>query len=124
MKGSVFGIIEATMRASGCSDDAIREAIANAKATMDAAKTAEETGIDPETGLRIATYAPASVVVPVRIKGSIEVGEWVQYRTKGSPATPTRKAIPPKSEKRSVSMILFTTESGDTIAILSKGSVA
>lgn len=120
MSSSTFGIMESTLRAAGMSEDAIRAAIADAKAKIDAAKEAEETGVDPETGLKIATYAPASVVVPVRIKGSIEVGDWVQYRTKGSPATPTRKAIPPKREQRSVSMILFTTDSGDTIAILSK----
>ena len=120
MGSSTFGVLESTLRAAGMSDDAIRAAIADAKARMDAEKEALETGIDPETGLRIASYAPASIVVPVRIKGNVSIGDVVLYCTKGSPATDKRKAIAPKREQRSVSMILFTTDSGDTIAILSK----
>ena len=120
MASSTFGILESTLRAAGMSEDAIRAAIADAKAKMDAEKEAEQTGIDSATGLRIASYAPASIVVPVRIRGSVEVGDVVLYRTKGAEATERRKAIAPKSERRRVSMILFTTEAGDTIALLEK----
>lgn len=114
LAASPWGVLEVELRSLGVADPAelVEEFLGDEKS--------ESLGFDLESGLPIARYAPPSVCVPVTIPGSPKVGDVVMYVTKGADATDKRKAVPAKRERRAVAVLIGTTKSGETLAVLAK----